>query len=66
MILFVLFDFVPMNDTTTADDIFRALTGVLDKMRENSRAVSLAADKAPPISGAGGRGRWALSQGSVT
>lgn len=45
-------DLVPMTDTTTADDIFSALVGALDRVEvEWRRAVSLATDGAPSMTG---------------
>ena len=45
-------ELVPMKDTTTADDIFSALTAALDKVGVDwSRAVSLATDGAPSMVG---------------
>lgn len=45
-----LLELVPMNDTTTADDIFSALVEALDKVGADwSRAVSLATDGAPSM-----------------
>ena len=45
-------ELVPMKDTTTANDIFSPLVGVLDKVRVDwSRAVSLATDGAPSMVG---------------
>ncbi|KAJ8352217.1 hypothetical protein SKAU_G00236930 [Synaphobranchus kaupii] len=47
-----LLELVPMNDTTTADDIFSSLVGALDKVGVDwSRAVSLATDGAPSMVG---------------
>lgn len=47
-----LLEMVPMNNTTTADDIFSALVGALDKVGADwSRAVSLATDGAPSMIG---------------
>lgn len=43
---------VPMNDTTTADDIFSTLVGALDKVGADwTSAVSLATDGAPSMVG---------------
>lgn len=45
-------EFVPMMDTTTADDIFSALVEVLDRVGVDwSRAVSVATDGAPSMIG---------------
>lgn len=45
-------EMVPMKDTTTANDIFKALVGALDKFGVDwSRAVSLATDGAPSMLG---------------
>ena len=47
-----LLELVPMTDTTTADDIFSALVGALDKAGVDwSRAISLATDGAPSMVG---------------
>lgn len=47
-----LLELVPMTDTTTADDIFSSLVGVLDKVGVDwSRAVSLATDGVPSMVG---------------
>ncbi|XP_037124343.1 general transcription factor II-I repeat domain-containing protein 2A-like [Syngnathus acus] len=47
-----LLELVPINDTTTAEDIFSALVGALDKVEADwSRAVSLATDGAPSMVG---------------
>lgn len=45
-------ELVPMMDTTTADDIFSALVGALDRVGVDwSRAISLATDGAPSMIG---------------
>ncbi|XP_047482993.1 general transcription factor II-I repeat domain-containing protein 2A-like [Penaeus chinensis] len=45
-------ELVPMTDTTTAADIFTALVGALDRVEVDwSRAVSLATDGAPSMTG---------------
>ncbi|XP_070408444.1 general transcription factor II-I repeat domain-containing protein 2 [Nothobranchius furzeri] len=45
-------ELVPMTDTTTAADIFTALVGALDRVGVQwSRAVSLATDGAPSVTG---------------
>ncbi|KAK3519988.1 hypothetical protein QTP70_010128 [Hemibagrus guttatus] len=45
-------ELVPMTDTTTAADIFTALVGALDRVGVDwSRAVSLATDGAPSMTG---------------
>jgi len=47
-----LLGLVPMIDTTTANDIFNSLVGVLNRVGVNwSRAVSIATDSAPSIIG---------------
>jgi len=43
---------VPVMDTTTANDIFKSLLGVLNRVVVDwSRAVSIATDRAPSIIG---------------
>jgi len=43
---------VPMMDTTTANDIFNALLGLLNRVGVNwSRAVGIATNSAPPMIG---------------
>jgi len=43
---------VPMMDTTTANDIFNSLLGVLNRVRVDwSRAVSIATNSAPSVIG---------------
>jgi len=45
-------ELVPMIDTTTANDIFNSLVGVLNRVGEYwSRAVSIATDSAPSMIG---------------